>query len=81
MTGRVQGVWYRDSCQQEAKRLGVTGWARNLENGRVEVVIEGEATDVAALERWCAQGPPRAVVTGVDGHDEPVEGLVAFRVR
>lgn len=77
----MQGVWYRDSCRQEAKRLGVAGWARNLEDGRVEVVIEGEATAVAALETWCRQGPPRAIVTGVDRRDEPVEGLIGFRVR
>ena len=79
--GRVQGVWYRDSCQREARRLGVAGWARNCEDGSVEVVIEGEPDAVAALETWCHEGPPRALVTRVDGRDERVEGLTSFRTR
>ena len=79
--GRVQGVWFRDSCRTEAQRLRVNGWARNLEDGRVEVVIEGDDVAVADLERWCHQGPPRAVVTEVLAFTEPVVGLTGFRAR
>ena len=77
--GRVQGVFYRDSCRREALRLGVAGFARNGEDGSVEVVIEGAREAAEALERWCRDGPPRAVVTHVDARDESVEGLTDFR--
>ena len=80
ISGRVQGVWYRDSCRTEAERLGLTGSVRNLPDGRVEVVAEGEPTAVAALEAWCATGPPRAVVVRVEGIDEEPDGLAAFTI-
>jgi acylphosphatase len=79
--GRVQGVFFRDSCRREAQRLGVRGWARNLEDGSVEVVAEGDDMAVRELERWCATGPPRALVTAVDGRDEPPASLEGFRTR
>lgn len=79
--GRVQGVFFRDACRREAERLGVAGWARNLDDGSVEVVAEGDATAVAALEQWCHDGPPRALVTEVDGRDGPAEGMTGFRAR
>lgn len=81
MDGRVQGVWFRGACEEQAAALGVCGWARNLSDGRVEVVAEGEAEAVAALERWCHHGPPAAVVTSVEGYDVEPEGRGAFRVR
>lgn len=79
--GRVQGVWFRDSCMREALARGVQGWARNLDDGRVEVVLEGEPDAVADVERWCHAGPPRAVVTQVQAFTEPPEGLSGFRTR
>ncbi len=63
--GRVQGVWYRGSARREACRLGLTGFARNLLDGRVEVVAEGEREKVERLVAWCHQGPPGAIVRGV----------------
>lgn len=80
VNGRVQGVYYRDSCRQMAQRLGVNGWVRNRSDGSVEVVAEGAREDVDALARWCRDGPPRAVVTGVEVVDEQPEGLTNFRV-
>jgi acylphosphatase len=59
----------------------VTGWARNLADGRVEVVAEGEPGAVAALEGWCQEGPSGAIVHAVEASDEPVEGLSGFQVR
>ena len=79
--GRVQGVWYRESCRREAERLGLAGWARNLDDGTVEVVAEGPAAALDALVAWCRSGPPRALVVGVDVRSEPVEGLRGFRTR
>jgi acylphosphatase len=64
--GRVQGVYYRESARQAATALGVTGWARNLPDGRVEAMAEGPREAVERLIAWCHQGPPAAHVTGVD---------------
>jgi acylphosphatase len=74
----VQGVWFRGSCTEQANALGVSGWARNLPDGRVEVVAEGEAEAVDRLVEWCRQGPPGAWVTGVDVQMEPPEYLAGF---
>ena len=64
--GRVQGVWFRDSTRQEALRLDVTGWTRNVPDGRVEVLAEGPAEKVRSLIDWCHQGPPLARVDRVE---------------
>ena len=74
-------MWFRESCRREAEAGGVAGWARNLDDGRVEVVLEGEAEAVTRVAAWCRTGPPRARVTGVDERAEPPEGLVGFRTR
>jgi acylphosphatase len=81
VSGRVQGVWFRDSCRREAQARDVNGWAANRADGTVEAVFEGPEAAVAELVAWCRQGPPRAVVTGVDVSAEAVEGLAGFRVR
>jgi acylphosphatase len=81
ITGRVQGVWFRESCRQVAARLGVSGTARNRADGSVEVVVEGRPSEVEALVAWCRAGPPSADVDGVEVTDESPEGLVGFRVR
>ena len=65
VSGRVQGVFYRASAAAEARRLGLAGWARNLPDGRVEVVAAGEADALAALSDWLWKGPPAAAVDGV----------------
>jgi acylphosphatase len=66
VTGRVQGVYFRASTQQHARKLGVTGHAKNLANGGVEVLAVGGAPEVEALVQWLWQGPPSAQVTHVD---------------
>jgi acylphosphatase len=65
VSGRVQGVFYRASTREQAVRLGLGGHARNLPDGRVEVVAYGEAARLEALERWLWQGPPAAKVEAV----------------
>ncbi len=65
VSGRVQGVWYRGSTQREAENLGVTGYACNLPDGRVEVLACGSRQAVDALCDWLLQGPPHAVVSDV----------------
>lgn len=81
VSGRVQGVYYRDSCRSVARRLGVGGWVRNLVDGTVEVVAEGGRTSVEELVEWCRHGPPHAVVRRVEVSEEPPVGEPDFRVR
>jgi acylphosphatase len=80
--GRVQGVWFRESARQEAERLGVSGWIRNLPSGDVEAEAEGPSESVEAFVRWCHRGPPAAHVSAVDREDAaPTGELSSFRVR
>ena len=81
VTGRVQGVWFRESCREVADRLGLAGSVRNRADGSVEVIAEGPPQEVQALVAWCRQGPRAAEVTAVDVTEERPEGLVGFRVR
>lgn len=78
--GRVQGVWFRESMREEAERLGVRGWARNLSDGRVEAVFEGEAGAVDAMVEWTHRGPEQARVTTVHVEQEQPRGEDSFRV-
>ena len=81
VTGRVQGVFYRFSAAQEAARLGLTGWVRNLPDGSVEAVAEGPRDRVQAFVDWCWQGPPSAHVLAVDERWSTAEGQhTAFEV-
>jgi acylphosphatase len=66
VSGRVQGVFFRTKTQDEARRQDVTGWVRNLADGRVEVVFEGEKENVEKLVEFCRRGPPGARVSKVD---------------
>lgn len=79
--GRVQGVWFRASVRDEARRHGVSGWAANRADGSVEAFLEGPADAVAAVERYCGAGPPRAEVTRVDASDADPAGAVGFETR
>ncbi len=66
----MQGVWYRGSCALQAQALGISGWARNLPDGRVEIVAEGDPEALDKLVEWCSHGPPAARVTAVEVHAE-----------
>lgn len=65
ISGKVQGVYYRVETRDQAVSLGVGGWVRNLRDGRVEGLFEGERGSVEKLIEWCRQGPPRADVSDV----------------
>jgi acylphosphatase len=66
VAGRVQGVFYRASTRQKALELGCRGYARNLADGRVEVLVTGEPAAVHSLIDWLWRGPPAAHVTSVE---------------
>ena len=69
ISGRVQGVGYRDALRAEALARGVRGWVRNRRDGTVEAIVQGSAEAVAAIVAWAHRGPPAARVEGVDARD------------
>ena len=81
VSGRVQGVWFRESARRRAKRLGLAGWVRNTSAGTVEAVVEGDPTAVEEMVHWCRMGPPDARVEDVEVVSEEPEGLHGFDVR
>jgi acylphosphatase len=81
LSGRVQGVFFREGCRAEADAHRVVGFVANLPDGRVEAVLEGDPADVSAVEAWCRQGPGRARVVGVEARDEALLGSTSFEVR
>ncbi len=79
--GRVQGVFFRASTRDEARARGLNGWVRNLADGRVEALFEGEKPAVESMLAWCKKGPPYAYVDHVETEWQPYQGdLVDFRV-
>ena len=81
VSGRVQGVFFRDSVRRRAEAVGVAGWVRNTPEGTVEAVFEGDPGAVDELVEFCRRGPSRAEVTSVDVEEEQPEGLSGFDVR
>ncbi len=81
ISGRVQGVGYRYSTVDKANELGLSGWVRNLPDGRVEAVFEGTKAAVEEMIKWCHQGPRGAVVKDVAVEYEAPEGLPGFEIR
>ncbi len=79
--GRVQGVAFRWYAHARAGELGVDGWVRNLEDGRVEALLEGETERVLAILRWLARGPPAARVTACEVSERAPLGLAGFEIR
>lgn len=81
ITGRVQGVWFRDSMREVARRERVNGWVRNRSDGAVEAELEGGPDAVARVVAWSQDGPPRARVDAVEVSELPLAGDTSFRVR
>lgn len=82
VSGRVQGVWFRASTREEALRLGLRGWVRNLPDESVEAVFEGEEEQLRRMLAWCRGGPPGARVDRVEARWGPASGEFAgFSVR
>ena len=82
ISGIVQGVGYRYSCRREAQGLGLTGWVRNLPDGRVEAVLQGTREQVERIIKWCYRGPGEARVSDIAvSYEEPAEDSKEFGVR
>jgi acylphosphatase len=81
VTGRVQGVFFRDTARRRAEAAGVSGWVSNRPDGAVEAVFEGDEAVVDQLVHFCRRGPSRAEVAAVEVTDEEPEGLNGFQVR
>lgn len=82
VSGRVQGVSYRANAAAMAQRLGLCGWVRNLADGRVELLAQGDEKPLKSLLAWAHQGPMMARVEHVDARwGEPTQNLAGFEVR
>ena len=82
VSGRVQGVWFRSSTVEQARRAGVSGYVRNREDGSVEAVFEGTRAAVMLAVAWCYRGPTSAQVTDVEVKwGEPTGEFFGFEVR
>ena len=79
--GRVQGVFFRDSCRQEAQAAGVSGFVSNEPDGTVAAAFEGDPDAVRRMVDWCRTGPPSARVSGVEVGEETPTGATSFSVR
>ena len=79
--GRVQGVWFRESCREQAVALALGGWVRNHADGSVEAVFEGAEASVERAVQWCRMGPAHARVDAIDVQREIPIGEVTFNVR
>ena len=80
--GRVQGVFFRDYTRKKARELSLSGWVRNLPDGRVEAWLQGDAEVVSNMVTWCYDGPQWARVDDIAGEDvTPDDSFSSFRVR
>jgi acylphosphatase len=80
VSGRVQGVFFRDTARRRADAAGVTGWVRNRSDGAVEAVFEGDPDRVEEMVEFCRHGPSRAEVAKVEVTEEEPEGLSGFEI-
>jgi len=81
VTGLVQGVFFRATCQDQATRRGVAGWVRNEPDGSVRAYFEGPPDAVAAMVDWCLEGPRRAAVDRVEVTERDPTGVTGFHTN
>ena len=81
ISGKVQGVWFRDSTRRKARELGLSGYVRNEPDGSVRVEAEGDPDSLEALIEWCRQGPPKAEVENVEKEEGEWVGYDDFEIR
>lgn len=81
VSGRVQGVGYRESAREQAIALNIVGWVRNLTDGRVEATIQGIAPAIDSMMKWFYEGPPAAKVTGIETKQQPLQAFETFEIQ
>lgn len=81
VTGKVQGVFYRQSTKEKAQELGITGVVKNLPDGSVHIMASGTKDQLNQLVAWCKQGPPRAVVSAVQVEQITPHAFFGFTVQ
>jgi len=81
VTGKVQGVWYRQSAKEKATELGVTGNVRNQPDGSVAIIATGLPNQLDQFIEWCRQGPPRALVTNLEVTELPLRSYDRFVIE
>ncbi|UCF49011.1 MAG: acylphosphatase [Thermoplasmatales archaeon] len=82
ISGRVQGVWFRANTKQKAEMLGLTGWVKNTNDGRVEAVFEGDNDKLDEMIKWCHKGPSLSKVDKVDiKKQKPTDEFDGFSIR
>jgi acylphosphatase len=80
ITGKVQGVYYRQSAKEKALELGLTGQVNNQRDGNVHIIATGTQEQLASFTEWCKKGPPRAVVAGVEILELPLKLFDHFTI-
>jgi acylphosphatase len=80
ITGKVQGVYYRQSAREKALELGLTGEVKNMGDGNVHIMATGTQEQLAIFTGWCKKGPPRAVVAGVEILELPLKQFDHFAI-
>ena len=81
ITGKVQGVFYRASTLKKAKEIGIVGWCKNLNNGDVQVLAQGNRTDLNELLLWCKVGPPKAIVKEIEFKEVAMSSFLVFEIK
>jgi acylphosphatase len=80
VTGKVQGVFYRQSAREKATELGIKGEIRNMPDGTVQIIATGTSKQIEQLTEWCRQGPARAKVTNVITEERPLQSFEKFNI-
>ncbi len=81
VSGKVQGVYYRQSTKEKARELGLTGFVKNLPDGRVQIIANGTIDQLNGLATWCRQGPPRARVDSVTMEEITPQVFTSFIIQ
>lgn len=81
VSGKVQGVFYRQSAKEKAVAAGITGTVENLSTGQVKIMATGTKEQIETLINWCKQGPPKAIVTTVEITELPLQSFGQFSIK
>jgi len=81
ISGRVQGVFFREFAKREAIRLGITGFVMNMSDGRLQIQAEGEENDLKEFLEWCKEGPEVAKVDSIDATEGEIIGFKKFEIK